>query len=367
MTLRHRLLAGLILGSSLVCGEARADDEAPTDDNHHFYKGYDYGSQSLFSPLFVIWSRGFDVLQLRPKNRNPFSQNWTRNIGNVLGNVADPFRAISADGWGTFTKQELLPLSYSSGTARWAPNYSLHLIGGGESYAEMREWFLAHDAGPEVATIFSIASLYTAAIINESIENKDQRGFNTDCLADLLVFDSLGIVLFSIAPVRRFLSSTFILSDWSMQPVISYPHGDLEGMGNFYSLKFPLPFYPRLRLFAYGGFQTLGGASFVIDKGWSISAAAGVRVGNFNDQKTTVIVDLQPAGAVFLDKNESLMASVHLSNVPDNTVTLSMYPNAFFHTTPGIGGFFTYGRDGAVVAGLSFTHGIGLGIGVSAR
>ena len=55
-----------------------------------------------------------------------------------------PFSAISADGWSRFTREEPLPLGYTSDTARWGPNYTLHLIGGGMTYTALREWFEAH-------------------------------------------------------------------------------------------------------------------------------------------------------------------------------------------------------------------------------
>ena len=71
------------------------------------------------------------------------------DVRNVVKNVANPFTAIRYDGdhgWATFLSTEVFPLSYGRNTARWVPNYSLHLLGGGETYAWMREWFLAREA-----------------------------------------------------------------------------------------------------------------------------------------------------------------------------------------------------------------------------
>lgn len=349
---------------------ARADDEEPP--KAYFYQGLPYGSQSLFNPLEVLINRGFDVLQLRD-NRN-IGRVALGDTANVVHNVTHPFEAISRDsphGWGTFLTQEIFPLDWSPSGARWAPNYTLHLIGGGQTYAAMREWFLAHDAPSPAATAFSIATLFTAALINESLENKGVIGFNTDCLADLYVFDVAGVILFSFEAVRHFFSSSVILADWSLQPAITSTRGALQNVGNYYALKVPLPFYERLRLFAYGGMSTLGGLSLKVGDEHSVSAAAGVRALNLvNEGGTSVvenIVSFRKSAAVFLDRNESVLVAVQVSDVPDYTVSANLYPNAFFTTTPGLGAWTAVGRDGGWLAGVSFTHSLGFGLGFGTR
>lgn len=317
-------------------------------------------------------NRGFDVIQLRP-NRNIGSIKMS-DLRNVGQNLIDPFPAIRHDGqngWGTFLTTEIFPINWTRDGARWLPNYTLHLIGGGQTYAAMREWFLDHEAPAPAATAFSIAALFTGAILNETLENKGVVGYNTDALADLYVFDVAGVVLFSFEPVRKFFSSTFILSEWSLQPAITFPHGDLHNVGNYYALKFPLPFYKRLRLFTYGGFSTLGGLSYKLDSQYSISAAGGVRVGRFENtggsNNVANVVGFEKSGAVFLDRNDSLLAVVQVSDIFDYTVSANLYPNAFFTTDPGLGAWTAIGRDGKWVAGLSFTKSLGFGFGFGSR
>lgn len=335
-------------------------------EDRYFYRGYDFGSEALYNPVWVIANRGFDVLQLAPHDRDIFHQDFLTNMGNVWDNVRSPFGPIGRRGTWTFVKQEILPLSWTSDTARWTPNYGLHLIGGGQTYAELREWFLAHEATPVTATAFSIATLFTAAFINESIENSGVIGDNTDCLADLYVFDTLGIVLFSFDFTKRILSHYFVLSDWSLQPSFTYPHGDLHNQGNYYSLKWPIPFYPRLKLFGYMGFSSEAGLSYEVAHGYSVSGAAGGKVSHIADSSTVAVVNvvnLKKTAALFLDRHESLLASVHVSDVDDYTVQLNLYPNAFWHTDPGVGMWTVLGRDGRWMAGLSLTHAFGLGVG----
>lgn len=326
--------------------------------------------EALYSPLYAMVNRGFDALQLR-RDRSPVVS--IVDTKNVLDNLADPFTPIryTGEGWSTFLEQEIFPLSFSESSSRWLPNYGLHLIGGGQTYAWMREWFIARDAPPEAATIFSAAALMTGAIINESIENKGVVGFNTDAIADIYVFDLGGIVLFSFEPVRRFFSKTLLLADWSLQPALTFPRGYLHNVGNYYSLKAPIPFIPRLALFVYGGVSTMGGLSFKIDREYSISAAAGGRINKFENTggSTSVqnVVGFRPSGALFLDRNQSLIASVQVSDITDYTFTMNLYPNAIVHTEPGLGTWTVVGKDGRWLVGLSYTHAFGVGVGIGTR
>jgi hypothetical protein len=361
LVLRRSRLALLFAAASLAAGGARAED-----DERHFYFGRDYGSESLYNPVWVLVNRGFDELQLRPQNRSPFMQNYLLDGRNVVKNVASPFKPIEHEGWGRFTREELLPLSYTTTTARWLPNYGLHLVGGGQTYAMLREWYEAHDATAFEATVFSIATLYSAAFINESLENHGVVGDNTDCLADLYVFDLGGILLYSIEPMRVFFSKYLIVDDWSLQPALIFPTGELQNQGNYYGIKLPIPFYDRLRLFGYIGYSTLGGLSFKLDREYSISAAAGGKVSFFENTSIDSVFNIvftRPAGAIFLDRNESLLVSFQLADVQGYFAHLNVYPNAFFHADPGVGFFTVVSRDGHMIGGLSFTSTLGLGIG----
>ena len=332
----------------------------------YFYSGYDYGSQALFGPGSVFLNRGFDVFQLRPANRNPFRQDWGLDGGNVLQSMASPRKTIASRGTSTFVQQELLPLSYTGNTARWLPNYGLHLIGGGVTYRALAEWFDAHDV--PAPAVWSIATMYAAAFVNESLENKHFVGPNTDAVADLYVFDLAGILLLSINPVARFFSRNVVVSDWSLQPAFVVPSGSLHNQGNYYAIRAPVPFTSeRLRLFGYIGFSTMGGLSYRITPELSLSAAAGVRVASLeNSSKTTIenVITTRPAAAIFIDRNESLLASMQVSDVADYFVHVNMYPNALFRSKPGIGLWTAMSREAHWLAGISFTGTLGFGVGV---
>jgi hypothetical protein len=361
---RYRRALGLLIGlaSTLAASPARAEETAP--EPAHFYKGLDYGSQALFNPLTVFLNRGFDVLQLR-SNDSLFDQNWRVNSGNVLHNVASPFAAVSSEGWGKWLREEIFPLTWGIQGARWAPNYGLHLIGGGQTFAALREWYIAHDV--PLPALFSVATLFAAAFANESLENKDVVGVNTDCLADLYVFDVLGVLLFSSETMRGFFSKYVIVSDWSLQPSFTVTNGYLRNAGNYYSLKMPIPYYERLRLFGYIGMSTLGGLSYQLERGYSASIAFGAKVSSFESAANGYVYNViegQPAAAVFVDRNDSLLVSLEVANVQDNYARLNIYPNAFFKMDPSIGLWAALTKNGHVMAGISVTRALGLGAAV---
>ncbi len=138
------LLLGLLCWATLTIPRvalAQQVRDTQAEPEPYFYKGYNYGSQALYGPLWVFLNRGFDVLQDRNDSRGIFQQEYLHNGENVGRNLLNPFPGISQRGWGRFFREEIFPLSFTQGTARWVPNYTLHLIGGGVTYTGLSEWF----------------------------------------------------------------------------------------------------------------------------------------------------------------------------------------------------------------------------------
>jgi hypothetical protein len=364
---RQTLRSGLYLATvlALLLGPAapvRAQDELR---ERFFYHQYEYGSQALYGPLWVFMNRGFDVLQDHVDTRAVLDLDYRRNAGNVLDNLAHPFSNVAAGGWGRFVSQELLPLTWTSDNARWMPNYALHLIGGGVTYTGLREWF--EDHGSPYPRLMSAFTVMAAALVNESIENMGVVGRNTDAISDIYFFDLGGLLLFSLEPVNRFFSEQVVISDWSLQPAFTSLRGELQNQGNYFAAKWSLPFYPRLRLFAYFGEATAGGLSFRLDQEYSLSGAAGglvTRLIGLSSRASDNVVRFAPTAALFLDRRESLLASLQLSAVYDYFIHFNLYPHALFTRGPGIGLFAVLDREGRLTAGLSFSTAFGLGAGV---
>jgi hypothetical protein len=360
------LLIGLLcLGTVSLPRPAAAQraSDAEAAPEPYFYKGYNYGSQALYGPLWVFLNRGYDVLQDRTDSRSIFQQEYEQNATNVARNLSNPFPAISQRGWGRFFSEEILPLSFTKGTARWVPNYTLHLIGGGVTYTGLSEWFRQnHVPAPRV---FSAATLLATAFVNETLENKGVAPYNSDAIADFFFFDIGGIILFSFDWPNELFSRHLIIADWSSQPAFTYPGFDLHNQGNYFSVKWPLPFSPRLRLFATMGLGTLLGLSYQIDGQYSISAGAGtmasrlLRTSQINANNE---VEFAEAAGIFLDRNNSLLASLKVTNVLDYFLQFNLYPNAF--SVPELGMWGVVDKGGHFVAGLSFSKSFGVGLGI---
>jgi hypothetical protein len=338
--------------------------EAATGGTRYFYSGADFGTQSLYSPLWVFANRGFDVLQDHTAGRNVFAFDYRLNAGNVIDNLIHAPSRISADGWKTFLTQEIFPLSFTKDTARWTPNYSLHLIGGGMTFRAMSEWFEAHET--PLPRLWAGLTLMAAALVNESLENKGVVGRNTDAIADIVFFDLGGILLFSFDAPSRFFSHTLVIADWSLQPAFTFPRPELNNVGNYFAAKWALPFYPRLRLFSYFGVATTGGLSFALDDQYSLSAAAGVTGTRIVNYATNVVdnhVVFAPTAAIFLDRRNSLLASVQVSDVEDSFVKVNLYPHALTPRGPAVGMWSVVDKHGRVAAGLSASFLLGMGAG----
>jgi hypothetical protein len=331
----------------------------------YFFHGYDYGSQAVFSPLTNLLNRGYDVLQIRGEDRNPFTTVHGNDVRNVLDNLAHPYARVSEEGRWRFTREEVLPLSWSQDTMRWVPNYALHLIGGGMTYTALREWYEDHDV--PWAGLWSGMTVMASALINESLENKGVRGRNTDCIADIYFFDLGGILLFSSPSINRFFSETVIVSDWSLQPGLTWPGTSLNNQGNYFALKWSVPYYPALRLFAHLGLGSLLGFSYRLPSGVSWSLGAGLRSTRLINRSQADLenkVDLAASAGLFVDRNESLLASLVVSNVSDYFVNLNLYPNAIVRFEPGLGLWTAVSKNGHFVVGLSVARALGLGAGL---
>ena len=358
------ILAGF-LGLAELFGErcALAADEPSAPREPYFYKGYDYGSQALYSPLWVFMNRGFDVLQDRAGSRSIFQQEYEHNGANVGKNLINPIPAISHRGWGRFFREEILPLSWTRGSARWVPNYTLHLIGGGTSYTALAEWYEQHGVpGPHW---FSAGTLLASAMLNETLENKGVVGYNTDAIADFFFFDIGGIILFSFDWPNELFSHVLIVSDWSLQPSFTYPNFDLHNQGNYFAVKLPIPWYPRLRAFAKMGLGTLFGASYLVDRQYSVSGGVGTmasRLINTSANNADNDVEFAKTAGLFVDRNESLLASLEVTNVTDYFIRFNLYPNAF--AVPQLGMWAVIDKTGHFVSGVSFTQTLGVGAGI---
>jgi hypothetical protein len=347
------LRAIIVLLSTLLPAAAAAQEG---EEPYLFYRGRDFGSEALINPVSLTINGGFGILQYGNLKRNINDIRFGTGYRNVLSNLSHPGASINSYGWGEFISNEVFPTSLNRKNAQYWPNYQNHLIGGGMNYVEMKEWYRFHGVpAPAVSAVVTMAFYH---LLNEAVENNSYVGPNVDPLADLLIFDPLGIVLFSVGGVPEFFARTLHLADWSLQPAWSPFTGTIENQGINYSIKWGIPFVEKFSLFYYWGLTGLLGLSYSPDGSGSYSFGAGLRakelvVADDAGNRRKLTTTLTWNAGIFYDRDNSLMWSLIVSGVSDYKVHLNVYPGVF--TIGGFrpGFFWALSNDGVMISGLS--------------
>jgi hypothetical protein len=316
--------------------------------NSYFYKGRDYGSEALYNPVYVILNGGLDIFQI-DKQRDITKIPFYAGAKNVIKNILDPITPINHYGWWNFLQDQVIPVSFSKNNAQYWPNYTLHLIGGGLTYASTKEWYEYHNySSPGLLAAVTMGAYH---FINEVAENGNYQGDNVDPIADIYIFDLGGILLFSSDNVKRFFSEELNLADWSLQPSLSFRTGELHNNGQYFSMKWKLPFSERWHLFYYFGTNGVGGLSYKYEDGTAISigiGAAADKLVTLNEWTNKKTLDLVWNLGIFYDKNNSLLASLSFTKKTDYMANLNIYPG-FLKIGDFSPGFWTaYNEDGNV-------------------
>ena len=326
--------------------------EAPAE-SAFFYHGRHYGSEALVHPLRMIVNGSFGILQLDNRDNHLGRIDYRNGVENVWMNVRNPVTAIRADGWRDFLLREVLPIGSSVKDARYWPNYTQHLIGGGMSYRMFAEWYQQH--GLTHPRAWSAATMAVYHLLNEVVENDRFVGYTTDPVADLLIFDPGGMLLFNSDRVAGFFSHTLHMADWSYQPAYDPIHHTLENNGQNFALKLGLPWSKRWSLFHHYGTHGELGFSYTRPDGQCFSFAAGLKAANLIDLAPgTRTVDLVGTAGLFYDRDNSLLASLLVAQTKDYSVRLNLYPGLIHMgpVTPSL--FVALDRQRQVLTGVSF-------------
>lgn len=330
---------------------------------NYFYTGKNYGSESLYNPIYLILNGSYDIIQLEGNSRQIFKFPYALGSRNVFDNLRHPINSISHFGWKKFLSQETFPLVFVKKGGQWLPNYQLHLIGGGMTYSRMKEWYAFHNF--PYPKLFSITTLAAYHYLNEVVENENYKGETVDPIADIYLFDIGGIVLFSFDNINRFFKEKLNLSDWSLQPSISLDDLSLQNNGQYFSIKWKLPYVDKWSFFYYFGMTSMFGLSYKYDDGSSISSGFGLRARNryvIDANSNQMTINLNWNFGVFYDLNNSLLTSLTFNDHIDNMVNLNIYPGLFriSNFSPGI--WATYKKDKKVLFGISTIYGIGISL-----
>ena len=326
-----------------------------------FYRGLDYGSESLVQPLRMILNGGYGIMQVGGRDNHIESVDYRGGAENLWKNVSDPFSAIRSEGWGSFVRNEILPFSTSTQDARYWPNYTQHLIGGGMGSRLIQEWYRAH--GWSRPGWWAAGTMVAYHVLNETVELDGYRGWTTDPIADLMVFDPAGIVMFSFDPVARFFGHTLHMTDWSYQPAYDPHERTVENIGQNYVIKYRLPRSERWYAFYHFGTHAEVGLSYWRADGECFSFGGGFAAGQLVDLGDGIrTVDLVPSAGLFWDRHNSLMASVLYANTQAYRERLNIYPGAlkFAGWSPGL--FAAVNQNERFEAGITFTNRLPLGL-----
>jgi hypothetical protein len=292
-----------------------------------YYTGKTYGSEAMFNPVNVVLNNGYDIIQLGNKPRTIFDFPYSHAKKNVWNSVTHPAKTISAYGFNKFITNELLPLKLSIKGAQWWPNYNVHLIGGGMTYRMLIDWYEYHNY--PIPKLLSIATVSVFHFLNEVVENGYYGNYNGDAVADLLFFDIAGVILFNNNKVAKYFSEELNLSDWSAQPSFRINDKTLQNNGQYFIIKWQPPFSDKWQLFYSFGMDGLLGLSYKINSERTISMGGGFigkELIDIDEENNIKTVKLAWSTGIFYDKNNSLLASLKLSDHIDYQAVINIYP-----------------------------------------
>jgi hypothetical protein len=328
---------------------------------------YPEGSESQFGPLNVLVNGGFDILRNASYSPRPFDYDYGTGAVNVLWNLTHPSEVIGGRHSERFVAHEVVPLlGLDPRYGQFAPNWFSHTLGEAMLSRRLGAWF--DQRGVPYGRVAGIATVMAMQWLNEVVENDRYRGANADPIADLLLFNPLGMVLFSLDSAWRFFRGPIQLNYWPGQAAMDPRDGALVNHGENYAFKFSLGDWTPARAFFYIGQQGLGGLCWPFGVLGTVSVGAGIRLLELERVAEDGYPVLIPAGGfntelgLFWDRNESLLASVLLGWPSSPTVTVNVYPNVvgpvgFFVSTSRVDGWVL----GLTSAALPLVPGVQIG------
>lgn len=335
-----------------------AQDSRP----YYFYHALPYGTQATYNPLNVIINGGYGILQIRQYSGDEddlkiASFDYSESTEALWQTVGHPIRTVDTYGWKRFLTNEVSPVTLNMNKNQWVPNYFLHFIGAGMHSRATEEWFRYH--GFSHPRLWSIGTMAIYHVLSEVIENNGSQETTVDHIADLYIFNPLGIWLFTYDGVCRFFSEKLHLAEWSMQPAYNLSNGNLENMGQFYVAKYPLSKDKSWNLMAHFGLHGMFGFCYRWQDGHALSLTGGFLVEDLipaeqEGEGTALKGVLTWRAGVFYDKNNSLLASLMVSTIPESRIRVNVYPGVLRVGPFSLGLFLSGSKEWAVGTSISY-------------
>ncbi|HTP12939.1 MAG TPA: hypothetical protein VMM37_04895 [Bacteroidota bacterium] len=325
--------------------------------SYHFYGARPYGSDALFNPISLLANGGLDTYQIID-DRSPTldAAYWNPAVTNVWRSITSPADVVRRFGTARFFRKEVFPTSFNIEDAQYVPNFVLHTVGGGMLYRKATEWYDYH--GFPLPALFGVTTRIAFELANEAVENGPDYYPNEDCIPDVLIFQPLGILLFSFDGVSEFFSSTLSLNEWSQPAIVTFHPFMIRNAGQNFVMKYPLDRSRASSLFFHFGDFAILGLSLKTNSEDAVSFGAGLASTGTrslpveNDVPSNTVVVGGMAG-VYYDRNNSLLASIVYSDVQNNRLRVNIYPGLLPGGTVSPGVFVTIGQHGTIVAGVT--------------
>ncbi|MBT8120734.1 MAG: hypothetical protein KJN89_13555 [Gammaproteobacteria bacterium] len=323
-----------------------------------YYQPRSYGSDSLYSPFSNFLSYTFDTLQL-PENFG--TSNFSENTQTVLDHLGDPKQAIDNEGgFNRFVNRQIFPIDseYTNESYQAAPNYFLHLLGGGMVYRKDLEWFHVHDY--EYATSSAVVLAMTAEFLQEVLEKNTTT--DDDEVADFIIFRPIGMLLFHNDAVANFVMDYLDPAIWPSLQVYDLSEERINNAGLHYIYRPTFFELGNAHLFLYTGLNNMLGLSHRLKGGDSFSWGIGKSTQRV-DLNLDKQVKLKNSAGVFYDRNKSLLASLVLNDTGGNRFRFNWYPGN--KSMLGKLGYFASQRDdGSFSTGVVYKIQLGIGFTV---
>jgi hypothetical protein len=364
------VLAASLLTPALALAAQRSQDstsgiveQSAMDAGPYFYRGLPYGTDAHMGPLDLIMNKGYAVSAADgPDLRKLFERPY--GFAGVNDALAHPLAAIErSGGWSEFLRTEVFPLNFNGYDAKWYVNYTGHLIEGGIHWRRLKEWYEAR--GVPLAGWLSGATTMAASYLNEAYESGSAERGNAATVADLYLFDLAGCLLFSSDRIARFFARTIHANVWTGQAAITIPAIEIENVANYLHFKIPWV-VDGSSVFFWTGLGGGLGLTFHRPRALDLSFALGVDTRHMHRDAITgeETVDLTLSAVAFLDRNGSLLASVHASEVRHRLLKVNVYPGVLTMFGGDFGAFLVVSRDLELRVGISNRHWLGGGVGL---
>ena len=343
----------------LVTGAAAVAQ--PVAGTGYFYRSLPYGSDATFHPVSEVINGAFGIMQIST-NWVPLDHiDWKQGLDITWRSVTQAERTIDAYGRDDFIHDNILPDRAGWNNLQYVPNYCLHLIGGGARHRAFTEWYGAHEFPAPWAWAWGTTIAHAFAV--EAVEHYNETAPTVDPVADMLLFDPAGALLFTNDHVARFFSRTLHMGLWSGQPAYNPVANTFENAGENYGLHYFFGEH-RIGLFSYWGMSHLFGVTVRGGRAFDWSVGLGGAVDELHERdRGAFIPRVKLDGGAFIHKNGSLLASVQVSQSWSQPFRFTLYPGMFSvgSLTPG---FYTGVRGNDLILGVSFSR-LPVGLAIS--